>query len=196
MLSRPWRRWQGMPRLRCLFKHHLTSPDISWHDMIYDMIWCDMMLYHGHHQGTSVNMCFLTKPLREALVFAASKSSHGNLKIIKLEIQKKNSSMKPPKVLGFPAIIPYHLSVYIHPLFLEDFVASLFCLVGTLGEGPGIRRQHLTCWEAVWRPIVQGVLPGLRSTKKPLRITCVYKYIVCILGPNVQILAYKNQCVL
>lgn len=104
-----------------------------------------MMLYHGHHQGTSVNMCFLTKPLREALVFAASKSSHGNLKIIKLEIQKKNSSMKPPKVLGFPAIIPYHLSVYIHPLFLEDFVASLFCLVGTLGEGPGIRRQHLTC---------------------------------------------------
>lgn len=129
MLSRPWRRWQGMPRLRCLFKHHLTSPDISWHDMIYDMIWCDMMLYHGHHQGTSVNMCFLTKPLREALVFAASKSSHGNLKIIKLEIQKKTPLWNLQRSWDFrPLYRITYLSISI-PFFWKILLLHFFALL-------------------------------------------------------------------
>ena len=152
-----------------------------------DVIWCDMMLYHGHYQGTSLKMCFLTKPLREALVFAASKSSHGNLKIIKLKIQKKTPLWNLQMPWDFrPLYRITYLSISIP--FFEDFVASLFCLVGTLGEGPGIRRQHLTCWEAVWRPIVQ-------QENLPHNM-CIQIHSYVCLGENVQILAYKNQCVL
>ena len=106
-----------------------------WYGMIwYDMIWYDMIWYHGHHQGTSLKMCFLTKPLREALIFAASKSSHGNLKIIKLEIQKKTPLWNLQMSWDFrPSYRITYLSISI-PFF------GRFCCF-----------TFLPCWNTWWR---------------------------------------------
>ena len=145
------------------------------------MIWCDMMLYHGHHQGTSLKMCFLTKPLREALVFAASKSSHGNLEIIKLEIPKKKQLLyETSKCLGISG--HYTLSrICLYPsrllkLLLLLFFALLEHLVKVRESGD----NTWGCWEAVSRPIVQ-------QENLPHNM-CIQIHSYVCLGPNVQIL--------